>query len=38
MSDKEKLEAIWQIIEELKDADYSEVEAGLNRIEQILNT
>lgn len=38
MSDKEKLEAIRKIIEELKNADYTEVDEGLERIEQILNS
>ena len=39
MSPEEKLKAIREVIEELKgdDADYSVVEGGLERIEDILD-
>jgi uncharacterized protein (UPF0212 family) len=39
MTDKQKLEAIREVINELKgeDVDYVTVEAGLESIEQILN-
>ena len=38
MTNEQKLEAIREIIDALKDADYTEVDAGLESIERILNT